>query len=72
MARLLGIEVGRQFCRALGLSDTDVASITIILDANGAAEARITRYLNKGEVDKMKTILEHYELKPKDEPEGGG
>ena len=62
MAKLLGDEIGKEFCRLLGISSDNVAKVDILLHANDIARVEVTRFLGSDEIGFMGQELEKYEL----------
>ncbi len=63
---VLNEELGKEFCDALGLDANDVFSLDISCAIDKVSTLVIGRFLRKEEIDKVKKVLEHYELKPKE------
>ena len=70
MSKLLGNKVGEEICKVLGLNPDNITKVEILLCAGTAARVEIVRFIESGEVEGIKEVLEKYEItKMKDVPQ---
>ena len=61
-------KLGTDLCRILGLDVGNVQGITLRCHASEVVAVTVERFLDDGELDEIKTVLEEYEVVRRDEP----
>lgn len=63
MAKIIGIQIGKQVCEALGLDASKVRSIDIHVKANELVTAQVEHYIDGDEAQKLVNVLSAYTLR---------
>ena len=62
MAKIKANDLGKDLCKAMGISDFNVSEVQIICEANSVARVEIKRYIEDSEIGNIKEALSKYEV----------
>ncbi len=62
MAKIIGRDIGIEFCKALGIPHDNVSKVVLVIDVNSVVYADITRYVEGHELEAAKSVIENWEM----------
>ena len=62
-----GFGPGKEFCEAIGVETNEVYDIQLNIPVDGAVTVTIKKYVHTDEFEKIKSIIERWELQEKDD-----